>query len=77
MLRIISGGQTGVDIAALRAAKAAGLPTGGWMPKGFPTAAGPRPDYAALYGMQETASDKYPERTRKNVEASDVTVVIT
>lgn len=32
MLKVISGGQTGVDQAALSAAKEAGLLTGGWMP---------------------------------------------
>jgi hypothetical protein len=30
--KVISGGQTGVDQAALRAAKACGIPTGGWAP---------------------------------------------
>ena len=30
--RVISGGQTGADRAALIAARAAGIPTGGWMP---------------------------------------------
>ena len=33
--KIISGGQTGADQAAWRAAKAFGVPTGGWMPKDF------------------------------------------
>jgi hypothetical protein len=35
--RVISGGQTGTDQAALRAAHAAGIPTGGWAPKGWLT----------------------------------------
>ena len=74
--RIISGGQTGVDEAALRAARARGVPTGGTMPRGFKTLAGPRPEFRELYGMVEHASDKYPPRTRANVEASDVTVRI-
>lgn len=52
-IRIISGGQTGVDQAALRAAKRVGLPTGGWMPKGFLVEYDFRPDFAELYGMQE------------------------
>ncbi len=32
--RILTGGQTGADQAALRAARAAGIATGGWAPKG-------------------------------------------
>ena len=48
-MKVISGGQTGVDQAALRAAKAAGIETGGWMPKGFRTLAGPRPEFAAVF----------------------------
>jgi hypothetical protein len=35
--RVISGGQTGADQAGWRAARAAGIPTGGFMPKGFLT----------------------------------------
>lgn len=48
--RVISGGQCGVDVAALRAAKRAGLQTGGTMPRGWRTLDGPRPEYAAEYG---------------------------
>ena len=47
--RVISGGQTGVDQAALRAAKAAGLETGGWMPLGWLTEECPRPEFGELY----------------------------
>ena len=46
--RVISGGQTGADQAGWRAAKASGIPTGGWMPKGFLTEDGPRPEFAGL-----------------------------
>ena len=46
--KIISGGQTGVDQAALRAAKACGIPTGGWAPKGWRTEDGPAPWLADL-----------------------------
>jgi Circularly permutated YpsA SLOG family len=31
--RVISGGQTGTDQAALREARAFGIPTGGWAPR--------------------------------------------
>jgi hypothetical protein len=74
--RIISGGQTGVDIAALRAAKAKGIPTGGTMPKGFRTLAGPKPEWAAEFGLVEHTSDAYPPRTWRNVRDSDITVRI-
>ncbi len=75
LTKVISGGQTGVDIAALRAAKAVGLETGGWMPMGFKTEAGPRPEYADLYGMRETDSTGYPDRTERNVEWADCTIL--
>lgn len=39
--RVISGGQTGADQAALRAARACGIPTGGWAPRGWLTEDGP------------------------------------
>jgi hypothetical protein len=65
--RVISGGQTGADQAGWRAARAAGLPTSGWMPAGFLTEDGPRPEFAELYGARETQSPDYPERTRRNV----------
>src|SRR3954453_21838055 len=48
--RVISGGQTGADLAGWRAARAAGIATGGWMPRGFWTEAGERPEFAELYG---------------------------
>jgi hypothetical protein len=72
---IISGGQTGADIAGLLAAKKLGLKTGGYMPKGFRTEAGPRPEYRTLYGLEETNSWRYPDRTRRNVLASNATVI--
>ncbi|MBN9118591.1 MAG: hypothetical protein J0I06_05465 [Planctomycetes bacterium] len=72
--RVISGGQTGADRAALVAAKAAGLATGGWMPKGFRAQDGPRPEFAELYGIREHASDRYPPRTALNVKGADATL---
>jgi hypothetical protein len=72
--RVISGGQTGADRAGLIAAKAAGIPTGGWMPRGFIAYDGERPDFAELYGIAEVASDRYPPRTAKNVRESDGTL---
>jgi hypothetical protein len=72
--RVISGGQTGADRAGLIAAKAAGIPTGGWMPHGFRAHDGPHPEFAALYGIRETTSDRYQARTRMNVRESDATL---
>jgi Circularly permutated YpsA SLOG family len=51
--RVITGGQTGADQAGLRAAKAFGIATGGFMPRGFLTEDGPRPDFSELYGAVE------------------------
>jgi predicted deacetylase len=65
-LKIISGGQSGADQAALRAAKAAGLPTGGFAPKGWLTEDGPAP-WLKEFGLVETADTSYPSRTRRNV----------
>lgn len=76
IIKVISGGQTGVDQAAWRAAKACGIETGGWMPKGFLTEDGPRPEFAELYGAKEWANDSYPERTCQNVYTADVTLWI-
>ena len=72
--KIISGGQTGADIAGVKAAKDMGLETGGTMPKGFLTLGGLRPEYAKLYNMQEHSSSSYPPRTYENVKNSDATM---
>jgi Circularly permutated YpsA SLOG family len=74
--RVISGGQTGVDQAALRAAKRIGLETGGTAPKGFLTEDGENPKLAKLYGLKEHSSDKYPPRTAKNIKDADLTLII-
>jgi hypothetical protein len=64
---IWSGGQTGVDIAALEAARSKGVNTGGWMPKGWITQDGPRPEYEKLYGLREHHCGDYRSRTWQNV----------
>lgn len=71
--RVISGGQTGVDQAGLRAAKACGIPTGGWVPKGWRTDEGAAP-WLAEYGCVEHASAAYPPRTTANINMADLTV---
>jgi hypothetical protein len=73
--RIISGGQTGAGQAGLQTARRLGLATGGFMPLGFRTETGPRPDLAVTYGLEEIASHHYAKRTKCNVLLSDATVV--
>lgn len=72
---VVSGGQTGADQAGLRAAKACGLKTGGYMPKGFFTEDGNSPFLGVQYGLVETDTSDYLERTELNVMISDGTVV--
>lgn len=72
-LMIISGGQTGADQGGLVAAKQLGIPTGGFMPRGFLTEAGPCPELGPLYGLCEHKSTNYKIRTRMNVRQSDAT----
>jgi len=74
MLTVCSGGQTGADIGGLVAAKRFGLPTKGYIPKGFITYSGPKPEYAAEYGLVETTSNKYQPRTYANAKLGDGTV---
>jgi hypothetical protein len=75
LMKVISGGQSGADQGAWRAARRFSIPTGGWMPKGFMTEDGPRPEFAALYDAVEHESPEYPPRTRANVMEADLTLV--
>ena len=75
MLRkIISGGQTGVDRAALDVALEHGIPCGGWCPKGRLAEDGTIP---AHYPLAETHTTVYEERTAWNVRDSDGSLVVT
>ncbi|MCU0960589.1 MAG: putative molybdenum carrier protein [Pirellulaceae bacterium] len=71
--RIISGGQTGVDRAALDAALASGIEHGGWCPRGRRAEDGP---IAPQYRLRETRSSRYHVRTRANVLAADGTLIL-
>ncbi len=73
-MKLISGGQTGADISIVAVAKALGLQTGGTMPAGWRTEAGPNPGLQAE-GFTESNSADYRVRTRKNVEESDATLI--
>lgn len=72
--KVISGGQIGADLAGLKAAKALGLETGGWCPKGWRQQPGPCPELGTVYGLREHSSSKYPPRTYLNVRESDATI---
>lgn len=70
---VISGGQTGVDRAALDAALAAGVPCGGWCPSGRIAEDGTIP---MRYPLKETDSAEPGARTRRNVEDADGTLIV-
>ena len=61
---IVSGGQTGVDRAALDVAIAIGIEHGGWCPAGRLAEDGSVP---SRYELRETDSAEYPVRTELNV----------
>lgn len=73
-MKIISGGQTGVDRAALDSALELHLPCGGWCPKGRRAEDGP---IDLRYPLRETRSADYRVRTERNVREADGTLVLT
>ena len=72
-MKIISGGQTGVDRGALDAALEAGVDCGGTCPAGRKAEDGIIP---AIYPLTELASTVYADRTRQNVIDSDATLIL-
>src|SRR5262250_2820655 len=77
-MKIISGGQTGVDRAALDVAIERGMSWGGWCPKGgwaedFPDPPGLLSKYPWL---RETSSPQPAQRTEWNVRDSDAVLII-
>src|SRR5437660_7820239 len=72
--KIISGGQTGVDRAALDVSLELVLPCGGWRPQGRRAEDGP---IDPRYPRRETRAAAYPVRTRWNVRDSDGTLILT
>lgn len=72
-LKIVSGGQTGVDRAALDAAIALGWEHGGWCPRGRLAEDGVIPQ---RYQLVETESRQYAARTERNVIDSDATLIL-
>ena len=71
--KIISGGQTGADRAALDWALANGIPHGGWCPQGRLAEDGM---IDVQYNLRETPKADYLQRTEWNVRDSDATVII-
>jgi hypothetical protein len=71
--KIISGGQTGVDRAALDVALALNYEVGGWCPAGRLAEDGVIPE---RYPLQETPTSDSNERTKKNVSVADATLVL-
>jgi hypothetical protein len=72
-MKIISGGQTGIDRAALDVALSLGVPCGGWCPAGRLDENGIIPSH---YPLQELPGGGYLERTVRNVRDSDGTAII-
>jgi hypothetical protein len=71
--KIISGGQTGADRAALDVAIKLSIPHGGWIPKSRKAEDGILPE---IYRLKEMPTDSYPARTEQNVIDSDGTLII-
>ncbi|WP_028321671.1 putative molybdenum carrier protein [Desulfatiglans anilini] len=73
LLKIVSGGQTGVDRAALDVAIEWDIPHGGWVPKGRKAEDGVIPMH---YQVREMPTDCYADRTEQNVRDSDGTLIL-
>jgi hypothetical protein len=73
-LKVISGGQTGADLAGLWAAKLFNITTGGRAPLGWRTTEGSRPQLKELFALEESASG-YHGRTLENCELSSLTLI--
>ena len=71
IIRIISGGQTSADRAALDFAIKHNIPYDGWVPKGRKTEDGTLPE---KYNLQEMPTVQYANRTEKNILDSDGTL---
>jgi len=71
--KVVSGGQTGVDEAALRVALVLGIPHGGWCPRGRINELGV---ISSQFCLSETASAESDQRTEWNVRDSDATLIL-
>jgi len=73
-MKVISGGQYGVDRIGLEVARSLGITTGGTAPKGFRTENGPDLSLKE-FGLVEHSDYNYSARTRQNVLDADGTVL--
>lgn len=77
IVAVISGGQTGVDRAAIDVASGYGIPIGGWAPRGWAAEDGVVPvRYRTVLRECPDRGEPYAARTRRNVLASDLVLVV-
>lgn len=74
MLKIISGGQTGIDRMALEVAKELGIKTGGYAPKGYLTENGSDLTLKE-FGLEETETSDYNYRTKCNIRSASGSIL--
>jgi hypothetical protein len=72
-MKIVSGGQTGIDRAALDVALKHGIECGGWCPAGRLDEFGKIPEH---YPLKELPNGSFADRTLQNVKDSDATIII-
>jgi len=73
IVKVISGGQSGADLAGLVAAYMCGIKTGGTAPFGYKTEYGPNLELRDTFKLLESKSELYIPRTYSNVHNSDMT----
>lgn len=73
---MISGGQSGADLAGILAAERCKIKTGGVVPKGYRTEKGNQPILGTRFGLTEHVSSSYLPRTKSNIINSDVTIIL-
>lgn len=72
---VISGGQTGADLAGLLAAQDCGIFTTGWAPRGYKTEKGPQPLLGERFNLIQHSDAGYGGRTEANVRDSQFTLI--
>lgn len=73
---IVSGMQSGADQGGLKGARACGIATSGWAPKGYRTEYGPDKHFGLQFNIKEHPSADYPPRTKQNVNDADATLIV-
>jgi Circularly permutated YpsA SLOG family len=74
LVKVISGGQTGIDRMALEVARELGIPTSGSAPRDFLTEDGPDPSLKE-FGLVTLPNKEYKARTLQNVIDGHGTVI--